>query len=148
MVVYLIFLDIQESYVDYDEKQMLSGHDQEINCLPSRVLPIAAEMMVRQTPLVMESTDELAANAGSHLQEAGATTGPPDILSQGTPSSFRTADIECPASPQLRDSEEFFARTIASYLKQLSRTHNIKAKVEMMQILEKYIEMEETATRH
>lgn len=137
-------LDIQESYVDYDEKQMLSSHDQPINCLPSRVLPPTAEMMVAQTPLVVESADTLAA-AGAHLQGNGPGPGP-DILSHATPQSFRM-DMECPASPQLHDSEEFFARTIASYLKQLSRTHNIKAKVEMMQILEKYIEMEE-ATRH
>lgn len=41
------------------------------------------------------------------------------------------------------DSEEYFSKTIAAYLKQLSRRYKIKAKVEMMQILEKYIELEE-----
>lgn len=41
------------------------------------------------------------------------------------------------------DGEEYFSKTIALYLKQLSRRYKIKAKVEMMQILEKYIELEE-----
>lgn len=45
------------------------------------------------------------------------------------------------------ESEEFFSKTIASYLKELSRRHKIKAKIEMMQILEKYIDIEENEKR-
>ncbi|XP_075167792.1 hinge1 [Haematobia irritans] len=41
------------------------------------------------------------------------------------------------------DSEDLFSKVIASYLKNLSRRYKIKAKVEMMQVLEKYIEIEE-----
>lgn len=42
------------------------------------------------------------------------------------------------------DTEEYFSKTIASYLRQLSPRHKIKAKVEMMQIIEKFIELEES----
>nr|CAL26884.1 CG9437 [Drosophila melanogaster] len=39
--------------------------------------------------------------------------------------------------------DDFFCKSIAAYLRQLSRVHKIKAKVEMYQILEKYILLEE-----
>ncbi|XP_067633568.1 uncharacterized protein hng1 isoform X2 [Eurosta solidaginis] len=41
--------------------------------------------------------------------------------------------------------DDLFGKSIAVYLKQLSRRHKIKAQVEMFQILEKYIELEESA---
>lgn len=41
------------------------------------------------------------------------------------------------------DSDELFSKVLASYLKNLSRRYKIKAKVEMMQIVEKYIDIEE-----
>uniref|UniRef100_A0A1I8Q373 MADF domain-containing protein n=1 Tax=Stomoxys calcitrans TaxID=35570 RepID=A0A1I8Q373_STOCA len=41
------------------------------------------------------------------------------------------------------DTEDLFSKVIASHLKNLSRRYKIKAKVEMMQVLEKYIEIEE-----
>lgn len=41
--------------------------------------------------------------------------------------------------------DDFFCKSVAAYLRQLSRRHKIKAKVEMYQILEKYILMEESA---
>ncbi|KAH8271582.1 hypothetical protein KR018_009387 [Drosophila ironensis] len=40
--------------------------------------------------------------------------------------------------------DDFFCKSIAAYLRQLSRVHKIKAKVEMFQILEKYILLEES----
>ncbi|XP_017015794.2 uncharacterized protein hng1 [Drosophila takahashii] len=40
--------------------------------------------------------------------------------------------------------DDFFCKSIAVYLRQLSRVHKIKAKVEMYQILEKYIMLEES----
>ncbi|KAH8353893.1 hypothetical protein KR067_000151 [Drosophila pandora] len=40
--------------------------------------------------------------------------------------------------------DDFFCKSIAAYLRQLSRVHKIKAKVEMYQILEKYILLEES----
>ncbi|KAI8036936.1 uncharacterized protein LOC128256298 [Drosophila gunungcola] len=42
--------------------------------------------------------------------------------------------------------DDFFCKSIAAYLRQLSRVHKIKAKVEMYQILEKYILLEESGT--
>ncbi|KAL7735202.1 hypothetical protein ACLKA6_014916 [Drosophila palustris] len=42
--------------------------------------------------------------------------------------------------------DDFFCKSVAAYLRQLSRRHKIKAKVEMYQILEKYILLEESAT--
>ncbi|KAH8348601.1 hypothetical protein KR084_009053 [Drosophila pseudotakahashii] len=42
--------------------------------------------------------------------------------------------------------DDFFCKSIAAYLRQLSRVHKIKAKVEMYQILEKYIMLEESGT--
>lgn len=47
------------------------------------------------------------------------------------------------ALPETED--DLFGKSIAVYLKQLSRRHKIKAQVEMFQILEKYIELEESA---
>ncbi|KAH8279430.1 hypothetical protein KR026_009574 [Drosophila bipectinata] len=41
-------------------------------------------------------------------------------------------------------ADDFFCKSIAAYLRQLSRVHKIKAKVEMYQILEKYILLEES----
>lgn len=92
-------------------------------------------MISIQAPLGVDSVETIS--AGTHIG--------PGMIDHSTNQSYRQ-DLECQSSPQIHDSEEFFARTIASYLKQLSRRHSIKAKVEMMQILEKYIEMEE-ATR-
>ncbi|XP_065369550.1 uncharacterized protein hng1 [Calliphora vicina] len=51
-------------------------------------------------------------------------------------------DTTSPSLPS--DTEEYFSKTIALYLRQLSPRHKIKAKVEMMQIIEKFIELEET----
>ncbi|XP_060660696.1 uncharacterized protein LOC132794327 [Drosophila nasuta] len=42
--------------------------------------------------------------------------------------------------------DDFFCKSVAAYLRQLSRRHKIKAKVEMYQILEKYILLEESGT--
>ncbi|XP_022221706.1 uncharacterized protein LOC111073615 [Drosophila obscura] len=39
--------------------------------------------------------------------------------------------------------DDYFCKSVAAYLRQLSRVHKIKAKVEMFQILEKYILLEE-----
>ncbi|SPP74407.1 uncharacterized protein LOC117586829 [Drosophila guanche] len=39
--------------------------------------------------------------------------------------------------------DDYFCKSVAAYLRQLSRVHKIKAKVEMFQILEKYILFEE-----
>lgn len=112
-----------------------------MNCVSNRPLPTEAEVILTQTPLCVESSETLGSTL--HIQNIGSNT---DTFGHNISQLFRP-DLESPKSPQLHDSEEFFARIIASYLKQLSRRHNIKAKVEMMQILEKYVEMEE-ATRH
>ncbi|EDW09973.1 uncharacterized protein LOC6580178 [Drosophila mojavensis] len=42
--------------------------------------------------------------------------------------------------------DDYFCKSVAAYLRQLSRRHKIKAKVEMYQILEKYILLEESTT--
>ncbi|XP_011192365.1 uncharacterized protein Adf1_51 [Zeugodacus cucurbitae] len=47
--------------------------------------------------------------------------------------------------PAAETEDDLFGKSIAVYLKQLSRRHKIKAQVEMFQILEKYIELEESA---
>lgn len=135
-----LFLDVQASYVDYEGKQIINGSEQ-INCISSRPLPAEADVIVTQTQLCADSTETLS--SALHIPNINSNI---DALGHNSTQSFR-GDLESPSTPQLHDSEEFFARIIASYLKQLSRRHNIKAKVEMMQILEKYIEMEE-ATRH
>ncbi|XP_037953015.1 uncharacterized protein LOC119683421 [Teleopsis dalmanni] len=43
--------------------------------------------------------------------------------------------------------DDFFCKSVSKYLQQLSRRHKIKAKVEIFQVLEKYIELEEVATQ-
>ncbi|KAH8386019.1 uncharacterized protein LOC110179227 [Drosophila serrata] len=55
------------------------------------------------------------------------------------------AEIVTPNTSETED--DFFCKSIAAYLRQLSRVHKIKAKVEMYQILEKYILLEESGTR-
>lgn len=62
---------------------------------------------------------------------------------QSIPSTTSTTNPPLASSSEQYDVEEYFSKTIASYLKQLSRRNKIKAKVEMMQILEKYIDIEE-----
>ncbi|XP_039481113.1 uncharacterized protein LOC120445057 isoform X1 [Drosophila santomea] len=57
-------------------------------------------------------------------------TNPPAVIPQ------KTSETE----------DDFFCKSIAAYLRQLSRVHKIKAKVEMYQILEKYILLEESGT--
>ncbi|EDW32790.1 GL10159 [Drosophila persimilis] len=48
------------------------------------------------------------------------------------------------AVPTMTETEDdYFCKSVAAYLRQLSRVHKIKAKVEMFQILEKYIMLEE-----
>ncbi|XP_020713516.1 uncharacterized protein LOC101461013 isoform X2 [Ceratitis capitata] len=61
-------------------------------------------------------------------------------------------DIKTPSPPHVYSNQtvaetedDLFGKSIAVYLKQLSRRHKIKAQVEMFQILEKYIELEESA---
>ncbi|KAH8413800.1 hypothetical protein KR222_008368, partial [Zaprionus bogoriensis] len=52
----------------------------------------------------------------------------------------------CTAGTAVNETEDdFFCKSVAAYLRQLSRRHKIKAKVEMYQILEKYILIEESA---
>lgn len=41
------------------------------------------------------------------------------------------------------NEDDFFCKSVSIYLRQLSRVHKIKAKVEMFKILQKYIEIEE-----
>ncbi|XP_017027393.1 uncharacterized protein hng1 [Drosophila kikkawai] len=55
------------------------------------------------------------------------------------------AEIATSNTPETED--DFFCKSIAAYLRQLSRVHKIKAKVEMYQILEKYILLEESGTK-
>ncbi|KAH8290651.1 hypothetical protein KR054_004782 [Drosophila jambulina] len=55
------------------------------------------------------------------------------------------AEIATPNTSETED--DFFCKSIAAYLRQLSRVHKIKAKVEMYQILEKYILLEESGSR-
>ncbi|XP_030375121.1 uncharacterized protein LOC115624537 [Scaptodrosophila lebanonensis] len=47
------------------------------------------------------------------------------------------------AASSLHDEDDFFCKSVAAYLRQLSRRHKIKAKVEMYQVLEKYILLED-----
>ncbi|XP_033255271.1 uncharacterized protein LOC117194914 [Drosophila miranda] len=48
------------------------------------------------------------------------------------------------AMPTMTETEDdYFCKSVAAYLRQLSRVHKIKAKVEMFQILENYIMLEE-----
>ncbi|ALC40864.1 CG9437 [Drosophila busckii] len=58
-------------------------------------------------------------------------------------SSFET--ISTPVVAHNETEDDFFCKSVAAYLRQLSRRHKIKAKVEMYQILEKYILIEEAA---
>lgn len=61
---------------------------------------------------------------------------------------FTTESVTPVASTSVQSCSEteddFFCKSIAAYLRQLSRVHKIKAKVEMYQILEKYILLEES----
>ncbi|XP_016990453.1 uncharacterized protein LOC108052553 [Drosophila rhopaloa] len=60
------------------------------------------------------------------------------------PDSVNTPAVLPPSNSETED--DFFCKSIAAYLRQLSRVHKIKAKVEMYQILEKYILLEESGT--
>ncbi|XP_023306512.2 uncharacterized protein LOC111688260 [Lucilia cuprina] len=78
------------------------------------------------------------------VQEEQLCSAPPPPLvhsQQKTVIQNTSRDTNSPISTP--DTEEYFSKTIASYLRQLSPRHKIKAKVEMMQIIEKFIELEE-----
>ncbi|XP_037812106.1 transcription factor Adf-1 [Lucilia sericata] len=77
-------------------------------------------------------------------QLCSAPAPPPPLVHshQKTVIQNTSRDTNSPNLPP--DTEEYFSKTIASYLRQLSPRHKIKAKVEMMQIIEKFIELEET----
>lgn len=68
---------------------------------------------------------------------------PSSIKPESSP-GFETIATATVATNETED--DFFCKSVAAYLRQLSRRHKIKAKVEMYQILEKYILLEETAT--
>ncbi|KAH8299603.1 hypothetical protein KR044_003437 [Drosophila immigrans] len=66
----------------------------------------------------------------------------------GAPATATTTGVTTvPGLTATNETEDdFFCKSVAAYLRQLSRRHKIKAKVEMYQILEKYILLEESAT--
>ncbi|TDG44680.1 hypothetical protein AWZ03_008915 [Drosophila navojoa] len=57
-----------------------------------------------------------------------------------------TAPASAATSVSNETEDDYFCKSVAAYLRQLSRRHKIKAKVEMYQILEKYILLEESTT--
>ncbi|KAM7344987.1 hinge1 [Cochliomyia hominivorax] len=58
--------------------------------------------------------------------------------------NIQNVSLETSSTSLSADTEEYFAKTIASYLRQLSPRYKIKAKVEMMQIIEKFIDLQES----
>ncbi|XP_036333015.1 uncharacterized protein LOC118744238 isoform X1 [Rhagoletis pomonella] len=78
--------------------------------------------------------DEQSSSQQSQLQ---IQQRPNSITQQQQPNSYQGA-------PVAENEDDLFGKSIAVYLRQLSRRHKIKAQVEMFQILEKYIELEES----
>ncbi|XP_017040941.1 uncharacterized protein LOC108087868 [Drosophila ficusphila] len=71
----------------------------------------------------------------------------PNVSQEREHSAPETANPPVAVPPNHSETEDdFFCKSIAAYLRQLSRVHKIKAKVEMYQILEKYILLEESGT--
>jgi len=72
---------------------------------------------------------------------------PPDVGQERENSATEQGNPSANNLPSNSETEDdFFCKSIAAYLRQLSRVHKIKAKVEMYQILEKYIMLEESGT--
>ncbi|EDW00959.1 uncharacterized protein LOC6561267 [Drosophila grimshawi] len=67
------------------------------------------------------------------------------LVAPPTTSGTAGANASCSGSGMNETEDDFFCKSVAAYLRQLSRRHKIKAKVEMYQILEKYILLEESA---
>lgn len=61
--------------------------------------------------------------------------------------NITNTSLESSASSLPVDTEEYFSKTIASYLRLLTPRYKIKAKVEMMQILEKFIDLQESKSQ-
>ncbi|KAH8372859.1 hypothetical protein KR009_006587 [Drosophila setifemur] len=72
----------------------------------------------------------------------------PNVSQEGEHFAVEPAPLAVTTASQTSSETEddFFCKSIAAYLRQLSRVHKIKAKVEMYQILEKYILLEESGT--
>ncbi|EDW60999.1 uncharacterized protein hng1 [Drosophila virilis] len=69
----------------------------------------------------------------------------PPIKPEASP-GFEAVTAPTATSASNETEDDFFCKSVAAYLRQLSRRHKIKAKVEMFQVLEKYILLEESAT--
>lgn len=69
----------------------------------------------------------------------------PSIKPEASP-GFEAISTAAATGVTNETEDDFFCKSVAAYLRQLSRRHKIKAKVEMYQILEKYILLEDSAT--
>lgn len=70
----------------------------------------------------------------------------PSIKPEASPGFEAVTAPSATTSAFNETEDDFFCKSVAGYLRQLSRRHKIKAKVEMYQILEKYILLEESTT--
>ncbi|XP_016958829.1 uncharacterized protein LOC108030447 [Drosophila biarmipes] len=72
---------------------------------------------------------------------------PPKVGQEQEHSATESVNIPLVIPPNNSETEDdFFCKSVAAYLRQLSRVHKIQATVEMYQILEKYIMLEESGT--
>ncbi|EDW73814.1 uncharacterized protein Dwil_GK19657 [Drosophila willistoni] len=80
------------------------------------------------------------AQHGGHSSDLGYMV----CITDQTKTNVSCTGVSSDTTSIIETEDDFFCKSVAAYLRQLSRVHKIKAKVEMYQILEKYILVEET----
>ncbi|XP_011201718.1 uncharacterized protein LOC105225080 isoform X1 [Bactrocera dorsalis] len=96
-----------------------------------------------QQQMVIKTSPAIASQATQYKQTRNLYANPQARPQQ--PNFQNQLDTNVYSNVTVPETEDdLFGKSIAVYLKQLSRRHKIKAQVEMFQILEKYIELEES----
>lgn len=80
---------------------------------------------------------------GATLVATGQATGVPHIHHVASMQQQQQQPATLIGTPVSQDDNDFFGSAVSGSLKQLSRLYNIKAKVEIYKVLEKFIEMED-----
>lgn len=117
-----------------------AGNNAATNIIPIAFLSNAAAPVTGQGNNSNNANYTISSTQQQQQQQLVNKPSPPQM--QKCITTELAASGACPNVAEPED--DYFCKTIGSYLRQLSRRHKIKAKVEMFQILEKYIELEES----
>ncbi|XP_011292400.3 transcription factor Adf-1-like [Musca domestica] len=140
---------------DYSEDSGLRATETEIRCPSHREEDNATHCSEMENNVGDEHFSETSEKV-MEAQDASCTSSTANIpciaetdLTGNTPQAMYPKEQHFSATPDIpanaeMASEDSFSKVIASYLKNLSLRYKIKAQVEMMQVLEKYIDKEES----